>query len=404
MPSERPLRVVMFVTNGVVSDTRVVKEASSLAASGREVVVIGMREGGQAAEERSQGFTIRRASRDPFRRAVSGPRPPGLLARLLTPVTQMAGLLGYSVRALGSALALEAAVYHAHDLVTLPVAWLAASLRRAALVYDAHELFTEIGRLDPFSRLLARVLERCLIGRADRVITVNDSIADELARRYGIARPAVVMNCPALDGAPPSDDRRAASGLRARVGLPAGVPIVLYQGMFMPHRGLENLVRAVGSFARAHLVLMGWGPLGGSLQAQASAEGTADRVHVTEGVPLRDLLRFTAGADVGAIPYRNIGLNNYYTSPNKLFEYCAAGVPVVASRFPELVKVVEGFGAGRTFDPESPDEIAAAVNALVEDAEALARAREGAGRVAQRYNWENESKKLLDVYQSLGAA
>jgi glycosyltransferase involved in cell wall biosynthesis len=174
--------------------------------------------------------------------------------------------------------------------------------------------------------------------------------------------------------------------------------------MFMPHRGLENLVRAARSFARAHLVFMGWGPLRPQLEAQAAADGVADRVHFTDGVPLRDLLSFTAGADVGAIPYRNVGLNNYYTSPNKLFEYCAAGVPVVASRFPELVKVVEGFGAGRTFDPESPDDIAAAVNGLLEAPDDLARARKGAARVAQRFNWENEARTLLDVYASLGVA
>ena len=56
---------------------------------------------------------------------------------------------------------------------------------------------------------------------------------------------------------------------------------------------------------------------------------------------MRELLAFTAGADVGAIPYRAVGLNNYLTSPNKLFEYAVAGVPVVGSRFPELVKVIQ---------------------------------------------------------------
>jgi glycosyltransferase involved in cell wall biosynthesis len=392
----------MFVINGVVADTRVTKEASTLAASGRDVVVIGMREGDQPRQERWHGFTIERVARDPFRREVAGPtRAPGALGRALAPAAQAAAVLGYFARALTRGVGLRASVYHAHDLITLPVAWVAARLGRARVVYDAHELFTEIGRLGPVSRAAFRLLERLLIGRADRVITVNDSIADELARRYRVPRPAVVMNCPPLAGGPAS---REGSGLRARVGLGPEVPIVLFQGMFMPHRGLENLVRAARSFARAHLVFMGWGPLRPQLEAQAAADGVADRVHFTDGVPLRDLLSFTAGADVGAIPYRNVGLNNYYTSPNKLFEYCAAGVPVVASRFPELVKVVEGFGAGRTFDPESPDDIAAAVNGLLEAPDDLARARKGAARVAQRFNWENEARTLLDVYASLGVA
>jgi glycosyltransferase involved in cell wall biosynthesis len=126
-------------------------------------------------------------------------------------------------------------------------------------------------------------------------------------------------------------------------------------------------------------------------------------VHFTGGVPLAELLSHTAGADLGAIPYRNVGLNNYYTSPNKLFEYCAAGVPVVASRFPELVKVVEGLGIGATFDPERPDEIASAVNGLLDDAGALAKARTNVSLAAPLFTWENESAKLLDVYRAVGA-
>jgi glycosyltransferase involved in cell wall biosynthesis len=150
--------------------------------------------------------------------------------------------------------------------------------------------------------------------------------------------------------------------------------------------------------------MMGWGALLEPLRALARGEGVEGRVHFTEGVPLAELLSYTAGADLGAIAYRNVGLNNYYTSPNKLFEYCAAGVPVVASRFPELVKVVEGLGIGATFDPERPEEIAAAVNGLVDDPSALERVRANVARAASRFTWESESAKLLEVYRAVGAA
>jgi glycosyltransferase involved in cell wall biosynthesis len=233
------------------------------------------------------------------------------------------------------------------------------------------------------------------------VITVNDSIADELARRYGVPRPVVVRNCPRTVGPAP---RREASPLRGRAGVPAEAPILLYQGMFMPYRGLENLVRSVRGITRAHLVLLGWGPLRDSLSALARAEGVAHRVRFLEGVPLADLLAWTAGADVGAIPTRHVGLNNYFTTPNKLFEYCAAGVPVVASRFPELSRYVDGLGLGRTFDPESPLDIAAAVNALLDDPGALARARANVARAAAGLTWEAESRVLLEIYAGLGTS
>jgi glycosyltransferase involved in cell wall biosynthesis len=116
-----------------------------------------------------------------------------------------------------------------------------------------------------------------------------------------------------------------------------------------------------------------------------------------------ELLAVTAGADLGVIAYRNVGLNNYYTSPNKLFEYAAAGVPVAASHFPELIKVVEGLQLGRTFDPDDPRSIAAAVNGILEDPSELARLRDNAARAAGRFTWEEEVHTLLDAYASLEA-
>jgi glycosyltransferase involved in cell wall biosynthesis len=391
----------MFVINTVAADARVIREASTLSAAGHEVYVVAMREGAQPALDVVEGFTVLRVRRDPVRRNIEWTAPaPGPLGRAFEPLRLAWALADYTVRGFARAVALGAGVYHAHDLVTLPVAWAAARVRRARLVYDAHELFTEIGRLGPAARALFRVLERALIGRADRVVTVNESIAAELSRRYGVAAPAVVMNFPRTNGQTFSRER---SPLRTRVGLSPGIPLVLYQGMFMPHRGLENLVRAARSFTRAHLVMMGWGELLPSLRELARREGVEDRVHFTAGVPLAELLSYTAGADVGAIPYRNVGLNNYYTSPNKLFEYCAAGVPVVASRFPELVKVVEGLGIGATFDPDRPEDIAAAVNGLLENASALAKARANVARVGPRLTWESEAAKLLEVYRAVGA-
>jgi glycosyltransferase involved in cell wall biosynthesis len=383
----------MFVTNGVSIDTRVIKEAASLASAGHAVTVLGLSEPGQAPRETLEGFTIRRLRPDTLRS-----RRAGALRAALAPLAMAWALVDYWGRAFGAATAEPFDVYHAHDLVTLPVAWAARARRGGALVYDAHELFTELSRLDPLSRAVFRVLERLLIGRADRVITVNDSIAAELARRYGVAPPRVLRNCPRTFGRRPDPSQ---SSLRARARVPAGTPIVLYQGLYMPHRGLENLVRAAARFGRAHLVFMGWGPLLDNLRAVAVSEGLTGRVTFIDPVPMGELLAVTAGADVGVIPYRNVGLNNFFTSPNKLFEYCAAGVPVAASRFPELVKVVEGLQVGRTFDPDDPASIAAAVNAIVDDPAELARLRENAGRAAAGFSWEREAQALQAVYDSL---
>ena len=105
---------------------------------------------------------------------------------------------------------------------------------------------------------------------------------------------------------------------------------------------------------------MGWGRLEEELRALIAREGLGERVRiVAAGAARSEVVAAAAGASVGVIPYEPVGLNNTYTTPNKLFDYMAAGLPVVASRLPELVRFVEGGGMGLTFAPGDPASLAA---------------------------------------------
>lgn len=286
-------------------------------------------------------------------------------------------------------------VVHAHDLNTLPLAVALSRSHRARLIYDAHELYPEVSTLSARERAVWRTVEHRLIGRAPTVITVCESIADELQRRHGIGGPEVLLNCPPA-AAPPV---RGAELLRERAGLMGdSEPLVLYQGGFAEHRGLPELVRAAHSFEQGHLLLMGWGRLEDELRDQIAREGLAGRVHLVPRATPAELPALTAGADVGIIPYRPVGLNNTFTTPNKLFEYIAAGLPVAGSRLPELVRFLEGLGLGVTFDPGRPTDIASAVNRLLSDDDLRAGMRERALEVRERFTWERQADTLLSIY------
>lgn len=288
-------------------------------------------------------------------------------------------------------------IVHSHDLLTLPVAALTAARTQTPLVYDSHELYPELGTLSRVERTVWRCIEQLLIRRATVVITVCDSIAAELLQRYRLRRrPVVVLNCARLTSAA---SRSRAELLRAKLGITdPHEPLILYQGGFAPNRGLETLVRAAHYLDRGVVVLMGWGTLETALHKLVDEEGLGGRVLITTPVDQARLLEYTAGAAVGVIPYENVGLNNYYTTPNKLFEYIAAGVPVIGSRFPELVRFIEGYGLGRTFDPSGPRGLADAVNCLLRDEDGYAECRRNAASAAATLNWEQESQKLVAVY------
>jgi glycosyltransferase involved in cell wall biosynthesis len=79
----------------------------------------------------------------------------------------------------------------------------------------------------------------------------------------------------------------------------------------------------------------------------------------------------------------------------------AAGLPVAGSNFPELKKVIEGYDLGKTFNPEDPRDIAGAINYVLSDKDRYERMKANALKAANIFNWENESKKLVEIYKRL---
>jgi glycosyltransferase involved in cell wall biosynthesis len=151
-------------------------------------------------------------------------------------------------------------------------------------------------------------------------------------------------------------------------------------------------------FDRGTLVLMGWGTLEDELRSLVEASGLEERVRIVAPVPRDQLPAYTAGAAVGVIPYEPVGLNNTYSTPNKLFDYLAAGVPIAATRLPELERIVDGLGVGRTFYPVAPHEIATAIDEILRDDTVRTAMAQAALAARTDYTWERQAATLLALY------
>jgi glycosyltransferase involved in cell wall biosynthesis len=173
----------------------------------------------------------------------------------------------------------------------------------------------------------------------------------------------------------------------------------------MAERGIEQLVRAMPQLAAAHLVLLGSGGLAPAIRALASQLGVGDRVHLLAPVPSGKVVAYAASASIGVSPIIPSCLNYRYSLPNKLFQYMAAGIPVVASDFEQVREVVDGSDAGLTVDTTNPGAIAAALRTLLADPATRTRmGNNGRAAIASEYNWDRSAKALLGVYRSvLGA-
>lgn len=130
--------------------------------------------------------------------------------------------------------------------------------------------------------------------------------------------------------------------LHAAANLPSQARILLYHGYLVPHRGLELLAECSQYIKPPwHIILMGWGPLAESLKILKSSTFT-----VIDPVLPEDLLSAISGADIGVILYDPINLNHKYSTPNKLYEYPAAGVPILSADLSEITPVIQKFDIG----------------------------------------------------------
>lgn len=186
--------------------------------------------------------------------------------------------------------------------------------------------------------------------------------------------------------------------------LPPSTRTVLYQGGLVPHRNLNGLVRAMAYVQNREVaaVFLGDGPEQRRLARLARRLGISNRVYFHPAVPQSHLLRYTASADLGIIPYLATSKNTWLCTPNKLFEFLQAEVPILAHDLPALRLIIAGEGIGKVATLSSPKALAAAVDQWFDTLDSDRPYQEALRQAKERYCWEHEEQKLLALYRSLG--
>lgn len=294
-------------------------------------------------------------------------------------------------------------VVHVHDLPQLAAGVEAKSALECTLVYDAHEIYPQIGTLTSNQRLALDAKERALVKSVDHMITVNPFIADWYAKEYAMPRPTSIRN--SVSPQPGMGVLSRTTTLRDLLQLDASARILIFQGWLDASRGLASLIRAMADVPdNIHLVFIGYGEF--ITEAKKLAAGQKKRIHFVPKVTFEELTDYTLSADAGIIPYPDTDLNHHFCSPNKLFEFIHAGLPIIGNRLPYLEQVIDGEGFGLTEPLHGPKDYARAIRRMFDPAlggperfhAALAGKRD-------QYLWDSTDKhELLGVYQRIAAA
>lgn len=282
-------------------------------------------------------------------------------------------------------------IVHAYNIRTLPAAVRVKRSTGARIVYDCRDLYTDVEYVSERTRRKYREAERQSIAHADAVFTVSAPFARILQDRYGIPSPTVIHNGPAIVMPAPR---------------PTSDPVRLFfQGAYRPNRNLISLISAMRRLrGRATLTMQGFGDMESRLREHVTASGLDDTVTFIPPAHPLEVVESASRFDVGIICYKGDTLNLRSAVPYKLMDYLGAGLAVAASDLPGHRSVLDGSSAGILIDPSSPESIAEALASLVADPQRVGEMKAAALELAHTYQWDEQARRMLSVYESLIAA
>lgn len=279
-------------------------------------------------------------------------------------------------------------IVHCHDTLVLLAGWLLKLTTGARLVYDAHELESEKNGQSRLLSISTLLIERMTWRRIDYLISVSQSIVDWYWQNLGRKPAVVVLNSP--DNFTPS--RSGSKYFHEKYGIQENAPVFVYVGQLSSGRGIECSLKVFSCFEkRAHLVFVGFGDLSDEIRSFASRY---ENIHLHEPVAYEQLVALIESADYGLCLLENVSLSDYYSLPNKLFEYCFAGLPVLASDFPEMTRLIEKYSLGVVCDM-TVEGVDGAVR------EVLGRELPAISSEIWELSWPVQASRLIDAYKSL---
>jgi len=277
--------------------------------------------------------------------------------------------------------------------------------RRPPIVYESHGYAPVVSGLLPellstaprASQLKERRLarrERHVWRNAEGYVTITAALARELQERIGAVRDVHVV---------PDGARVGPAAAFDWIGPSGPSPLVAYAGHLYPWKGVDVLIEALALAPSLRGRIIGGHasePDLARLQAKAQQLGLAGRLEFTGFQPPAAVAGSLRAADALVLPNRATTMSARYTSPLKLFEYLAAGRPIVASDLPALREILRDNENARLVPPDDPRALAEALLALSRDPATAVRLARGAFDTASEYSWDRRAARLEPVLQT----
>ncbi len=297
---------------------------------------------------------------------------------------------------------------HCHDLNASIVGYALVKKMKIPLVCDFHELFIDYLIHHKPNRLKKYVLSvydniwssigKKILRSSTAFITVNNSLAEIYQDQWKLDNDPIVLYNYSSRKIRPSINLQK-NYFRDKYAISKETRVLIFQGSLFYDKGIEVILDAFCEQDKYAVVFLGMGALVEKINYFARTYPGRFFYHCA--VPGENLLSYTKCADAGLAPIGFIKNNHLFSSPNKVFEYIAAGIPFVCSDLPEMRKIVKDTEAGFIVPPNNPKELLKGVERIFynkNDQKMRAAARKA---FKEKYSWEIEQNKLIEVYRNI---
>ncbi len=367
-------RIVVSVTNDLVTDQRVHKICSTLVAMNFKVLLIGRR--------------LR--SSLPLKRDYATNRMKLLFNKGFLFYAE------YNTRLFFKLLFLKKDILLSNDLDTLLPNFLIGKLMRKQLVYDSHELFTEIPELihRPKTQKIWLAIEKQIFPKLKNVYTVNASIATIYKKKYGVAVHVVRNIAPKLTN--DNVDLDLSNRIKG-----TGRMLILQGAGINVDRGAEEAVEMMQYLKDVVLYIIGNGDAIEGLKKMTKALNLETKVIFIDRLPYEELMEYTKIADLGLSLDKGTNLNYEYALPNKIFDYIQAKTPLLVSNRKLVSELVKKYDVGLVVTKLDPQHLAEHIQAIFLNTMQLKKWSVNLERAAKEFNWETEATKLKMIFNNL---
>ncbi len=276
---------------------------------------------------------------------------------------------------------------HSHLYLSTNLCALVKRLGSPPLVITVHGLFSQTAPL-PIQKIYLPTIAKWTLRSADRVICLSTENKREL-EELGIASANIRIIHNGIDVTvftPPERKQGKTSNQ------------ILWVGRFVPGKGVECLISAFHILVRKNenyrLTMVGEGPLKEKIKHKIRGLGLSQYIHFRDFIPNTELPDLYRNSDVFVLTSINEGV------PLTILEAMACGVPVVSTKLPQLVNIVNG--CGLLVPVGNPESVADAVSTIATDRELAQKLGQiGRAKVVRDYSWEDTVEKTIELYQEL---